>query len=345
MGKINISRYVNTTELKFEVEFITPAFLGGADGNAEIRTAPFKEGIRYWWRVLFGAKYFDIGKLKQTEDLIFGSTENNSNVLISIKSQTKDSFFELSGFPNGKRIDVSHQGKIMKVNILDYMAYGKYDYVKGKGNVYKVSHIKPKTKIRLNVNIKNIGYTEEIIDATKMFLAWGGVGSKSRNGFGSMDYADLSEPKSEFSKMVKLSNHLKQFPVFSMATKLFVTSRFDNWEESLSTVGIVYKEARNSLENPHVFDKRGYVARPIEARFEKIPSHIKNERIPKPFYLGVKQLEPKQFIGYIICLPVEFYETENQRKYIEVYNSMTDYFSKHLKDNTTSIMKLLGASK
>ena len=201
MGKINISRYVNTTELKFEVEFITPAFLGGADGNAEIRTAPFKEGIRYWWRVLFGAKYFDIGKLKQTEDLIFGSTENNSNVLISIKSQTKDSFFELSGFPNGKRIDVSHQGKIMKVNILDYMAYGKYDYVKGKGNVYKVSHIKPKTKIRLNVNIKNIGYTEEIIDATKIFLAWGGVGSKSRNGFGSMDYADLSEPKSELKML------------------------------------------------------------------------------------------------------------------------------------------------
>ncbi len=342
---VDVSRYTDTTELVFDVEFITPAFLGGADGNAEIRTAPFKNGIRYWWRVLYGAKYFSAGKLKETEDSIFGSTEKKSNVLISIGTQAKNSFFELSGFPNGKRIDVSHQGKVMKVNILDYMAYGKYDYVKGKGNVYTVSHIKPKTKIRLNINIKNTGYTEEIIDAIKMFLAWGGVGSKSRNGFGSMDYTDLSEPKTEFSKMVKLSNKLKQFPVFSTATKLFVTSSFDNWEEPLSTVGIIYKEARNSLEKPHIFDRRGYVARPIEAKFEKIPSNIKNGRIPKPFYLGIKQLKQDQYIGYIICLPVEFYEVENQSKYIEVYNKMTDYFSKHLKDTTGSIMKLLGAAK
>lgn len=337
---VNVSRYVNTTELKFEVEFLTPTFLGGADENAEIRTAPFKEGIRYWWRILYGTKYFDLGKLKETEDLIFGSTENQSNVQLYIKTKTKDELFEKAGFPNGQRIEVSHQGRTMRVNILDYMAYGKYDYVKGNGNVYNVTHIKPKVKIRLDISIKDIGHTDEIIDSIRMFLSWGGIGSKSRNGFGSMDYKDLSEPKTSFSKKVLLSENLKQFPVFSELSKVFISSKpFNSWEEALSDVGIIYKKARSLLEKPHQYEKRGYVARPIEVKGEKnIPSNIKSGRIPKPFYLGIRKYE-NQFINYIICLPVEFYENKSQSEYLKVYNKMTEYFSGKMKENTDSFVK------
>lgn len=31
-----VSRYVNAEELKFTIEFVTPAFLDGADGNTEV---------------------------------------------------------------------------------------------------------------------------------------------------------------------------------------------------------------------------------------------------------------------------------------------------------------------
>lgn len=346
MGKIDVSRYVDAAELKFEVEFVTPAFLGGADSNAEIRTAPFKEGIRYWWRILYGAKYFDSGKLKETEDLIFGSTEKISSVLISIPTQSKPEFFEKSGFPNGEKVDVSHLGKTMKVNILDYLAYGKYGYEKGIGNVYNVTHIKPKTKIKLNVSIKNVGHTEEIVDAVRMFLSWGGTGSRSRNGFGSMDYKDLSEAKTAFSGKIVLSENLKQFPVLSKGSRIFRSKKiFETWEEALSEIGIVYKNARCSLEEPHHYEQRGFVARPIEARGENIPQNIKSGRIPKPFYLGVKKLDGNQFMGYIICLPVEFYESKNQKEYEKVYGKMTDFFSTQLKDSTASILKTLGAAK
>lgn len=343
---VNVSRYVNTTELKFDVEFITPAFLGGADGNAEIRTAPFKEGIRYWWRILYGAKYLDLGKLKETEDLIFGSTENQSNVQLFIKTKVNEELFEKSGFPNGQRIEVSHQGRTMRVNILDYMAYGKYSYEKGNGNVYAVTHIKPKTKFQLNVSIKDIGHTEEVVDSIKMFLSWGGIGSKSRNGFGSMDCTDLSEPEAKFSGNVVLSKNLKQFPVLSTLSKVFRSKKtFDSWEDALSEIGIIYKNARSSLEKSHQYEKRGYVARPIEVKGERnIPSNIKNGRIPKPFYLGLKKIDSK-FMGYIICLPVEFYEKENQSEYLKVYNQMINTFSQNLKDSTLTIEKLIGASK
>ena len=70
---MDVSRYVNTEKIDFTVEFLTPCFLGGADQNAEVRVAPLKAGLRYWWRVLYGQKYGD--KLKSVEDEIFGTAK------------------------------------------------------------------------------------------------------------------------------------------------------------------------------------------------------------------------------------------------------------------------------
>ena len=52
--KINVSRFTDTKILRFTVEFVTPCFLGGADGNAELRVAPFKNLLRRWWRIANG---------------------------------------------------------------------------------------------------------------------------------------------------------------------------------------------------------------------------------------------------------------------------------------------------
>ena len=109
---MDVSRYIDTTELKFEVECITPTFLGGADGNVELRTAPFKHGLRYWWRVLYSFKYGN--KIRETEDLIFGSTEQSSTVHISFLGIIQTDRIEKKDFP----ISVLHQGRKMSVNIL-----------------------------------------------------------------------------------------------------------------------------------------------------------------------------------------------------------------------------------
>ncbi len=54
---IDVSRYTNVDTWDFTIEVVTPAFLGGSDTNAELRSASFKGLLRYWWRVLYGAKY------------------------------------------------------------------------------------------------------------------------------------------------------------------------------------------------------------------------------------------------------------------------------------------------
>ena len=77
---MDVSRYIDTTELKFEVEFITPTFLGGADGNAELRTAPFKNLIRRWWRIANG--HLTPEELWKKESDLFGSTEKNPDIVL-----------------------------------------------------------------------------------------------------------------------------------------------------------------------------------------------------------------------------------------------------------------------
>lgn len=337
---MNVSRYIDTTELKFEVEFITPAFLGGADGNAELRTAAFKHGMRYWWRILHGFKYGN--RIKEVEDLIFGSTAQGSSIIISFSDFPKSNFTEKKGFPKGQRITVTHRGREMAVNILDYLAYGKYDYVRGSGNVYNSTYIKPNTKVSISISIKETGYTDEIKDALKMFILYGGVGSRSRNGFGSMNSDTLNI---DFSKTVQLSK-LKEYPIFSEDTKFFRSKKPSNtWEEALSEIGVIYKNARCSLEKQHQYEKRGYISRPIEVRGETIPNNIKRDRIPKPFYLGIKRYG-EQFLGYILCLPILFYEKNNQADYMKQIIKMESHFSEELKNDTENFKKqLIGGAK
>lgn len=333
---IDVSRYTDTVELVFDIEFITPAFLGGADGDAEIRTAPFKNGIRYWWRILYGAKYFSAGKLKETEDSIFGSTERKSTVDIFIYGMDKNIYIDKKGFPNGKKLEVSHQGKTIRMNILDYLAYGKYKYEKGQGNIYINTYIEPGAKVKMRCLIKKSVYIDEVKDSIKMFILYGGIGSRSRNGFGSMN-SDLSGIS--FSRKVCIVENVNQFPVISSKTYFFRTNKaYGKWEDALSEVGEIYKMARTSLENPHIYENRGFVARPIEVKNERIPDNIRKGRMPKCFHLGVRKYEDK-FFGYIFCLPVEFYEKENQKKYEQIYKKMIDLFSVRLKDDSVPFIR------
>ena len=48
-----ISRFKGMESQEFEVEIVTPLFLGGADPNkAELRAPSIKGALRFWWRAL-----------------------------------------------------------------------------------------------------------------------------------------------------------------------------------------------------------------------------------------------------------------------------------------------------
>ena len=60
-------------QLKYEVEFLTPAFLGNAEQSGQWRTPPFKALLRQWWRVAVAEGFgYEYRKLREVEGRLFG---------------------------------------------------------------------------------------------------------------------------------------------------------------------------------------------------------------------------------------------------------------------------------
>lgn len=55
----------------------TPMFLGGADQQAELRLPSFKGALRFWWRALAWDRCQDVKKLQREEATLFGSSDED----------------------------------------------------------------------------------------------------------------------------------------------------------------------------------------------------------------------------------------------------------------------------
>lgn len=337
---MDVKRYANTTDIDFEIEFVTPTFLGGADGNAEIRTAPFKTVLRYWWRVLFGKKY--MSQLKQKEDEIFGSTEMASKVRLQIVSTSNVNINK----NNFQKFSMQHNygSHLIQINILDYLAYGKHEYVKGQGNVYAYSHIEPSAKIKFSLSKRlSEEHAYEVKDAIKAFVMFGGVGSRARNGYGSI-YCEEIENWS-WNNKIQCDSCLAEFPVISKEIRLYETKEsFGTWEEALARIGKNYIEARLSLENPHHFERRAFLAKPIISKQDKfnIPKDVQKDRLPKNLYLHVKKTDADKFVGQILIIPVQ--HKKEQQQYIAVIKDMESKFKNNMNDKTNDLFQKLGGT-
>ena len=80
-----ISRFKDMEMREFDIEVVTPLFLGGADPQkAELRAASIKGALRFWWRAVYGCD--DLEDMKKIEAGIFGSTENKASFNLQIEN-------------------------------------------------------------------------------------------------------------------------------------------------------------------------------------------------------------------------------------------------------------------
>jgi CRISPR-associated protein Cmr1 len=329
---VNIARFYDTESLECAIEFLTPAFLGGPDQNAELRAAPFKAALRYWWRILYGNSYTNPAELKVAEDALFGSTELGAKVRIKVSGAIQP---ETRGFPRGRKISVTSKGKNFSINILDYLAYGHYEYRRGEGNAYLHTHLPVNREFRITV-ITPMNVKDKIVACISGFLAFGGIGSRTRNGFGSLGVKNDGINGSAIRDFTKLSP--VEYLTLNKKSKLYVTGKsYPTWEEALSEIGIIYKKARTSLERQHSFNRRGLIARPIEVKGENIPQHIRSGRHSKHFFLHVGK-DANGYYGQILSLPILFYEQAEQSKYDAMIDDMHKKFGESLLDKTNEII-------
>lgn len=179
---INIARFYKREQWKLECEIVTPMFLGNARQEAELRAAPFKGLLRYWWRVANGWRYSSPGDLLRAENDIFGSpddTGGKSRVAVEIGGDPQ--CFAAQQFPSGATIrhpNVQNR----PIDRFLYLGYGPITgshalKCEGKGA------FRPAQKITVCLR----GQTETLNSLRSTLHCWqqfGAIGGRSRNGWG-----------------------------------------------------------------------------------------------------------------------------------------------------------------
>lgn len=161
----HIERYRDVKTSEFELELITPLFLGGADSReVELRIPPVKAGLRFWWRALH--PHLSSGDLKAEEAKIFGD----------------------AGDKYGKSRVVLKLGKSLV-----------YDGV-SKENPVPHKNVRPSPCFRAGekFSLKIESNEKVVFDLFELMSVLGGLGKRSRRGFGSFTIIKIDNKSPDY---------------------------------------------------------------------------------------------------------------------------------------------------
>ena len=174
---------------------VTPMFCGGADPktNAELRLPSFKGVLRYWWRALAWSEYGgDLDKIKKGEDELFGSAGGGqSRLSMRLKSSPSPT--------------VRDAGQVLEVPGTSQVAGHGARYL-GYGAVEAFGSTKKKTKagqltrpcldsgfrFTVQMRVAGCGSATLLEKALVAMGCLGGIGAKSRKGYGSIAIESLT---------------------------------------------------------------------------------------------------------------------------------------------------------
>lgn len=200
--------------LDYTVRFNTPAFLGNAEQNAQWRTPPFKALIRQWWRVV-KAKECDYkhAEIRQREGDLFGNAWLNDSDGKPLHRKSRVAI-RLGQWSGGKVTSQGWPGGPMEsvTTTRDGKGSVRGDVYLGFGPVLPPS----KKENRPSVTIRGAIGTDEastfglipeclpklrpsdldmkdVRDAIQLMAWFGTLGSRSRNGWGSLELEARNE--------------------------------------------------------------------------------------------------------------------------------------------------------
>lgn len=177
-------------KLEAEYRVVTPLFAGGAEQEAaaELRAPAFKGVLRFWYRAVALPFYNgDWQEVKKSEKMLFGSTDGQSSFMLKLNMLD----------PPGEQVD---DGTRWDSQGSAYLGYG---VIKRKGRQDEVIRPYLKEGFRFMATLVMPGLRGKKVDIEglkKALIALGlcgGLGSRSRKGFGSLALESLVENDKE----------------------------------------------------------------------------------------------------------------------------------------------------
>ncbi|MDP3029321.1 MAG: hypothetical protein Q8O04_07480 [Deltaproteobacteria bacterium] len=191
----SIARYYKRKKMVLACETVTPMFLGNPRQEAEWRAAPFKALLRYWWRVTQRG-HRDEKSLLQAEGSLFGcagekTDDQGGKSLVSVSVASTAKAIKNSWPVSLAKIEhpETNQGQIDPLLYLAGM--GLMEYGKPKHSFFP-----PESPFVWTVDCP--GEVQPDLEAAlAMIQAFGALGARCRNGWGSFQITSGMMDKGE----------------------------------------------------------------------------------------------------------------------------------------------------
>jgi CRISPR-associated protein Cmr6 len=325
---------------KYDLTLDSPAFLAGAERTlegCELRSASLRGQVRSWWRTLH-AGCLSVDDLRSLEAALWGDTNAGGAIRFSIE-------------PTGNPSIEQYKHPPERESGVRYLAYGMDDGAADSKQVRMV--MLPGMTWDLKVRIRGISgnnltiarerVVEQFEAALGLLGKFGGVGAKSRKGFGSLSVSgglssqpveiwkqQSTELRRELNKDFPFSaDHAESAGLFDpqvqiIELKFTANSAFD----VLESVGCVYKSISGSNEkitlglprkihgptnNPMRHQAASSHQPPQWLDFSKRPPRTKlsDARHSAPVHIHVERNSANEYTIRIVLFPMKYLPNRN----------------------------------
>jgi len=186
---------------RFTVRFLTPAFLGNAKQNGQWRAPPFKHLLREWWRVAWAeANDYanDIQALHRQEGALFGTAADGSGHRSRVRlrlDRWSTGKLRRSGWNEIGKVSHPEVGRSVGADL--YLGFGPLTYDRQSRRTALKTNAAIQAGEQATLRLAFPAADAELLDRALFLIdAFGALGGRSRNGWGSVTLAgDLPDGK------------------------------------------------------------------------------------------------------------------------------------------------------
>lgn len=238
---------------------ITPLFGGGvepatADPVTTVRVTEIRGQLRFWWRAYYGGSIATLEALQNRENAVWGSTREESRVKVSVLNP------KVGGMEAAFKVErVNNKPKVMPSQHI--APYAAFPLLPDKDEQHQIGWQSEQVLLDVTFSLA-LSYPPELAGEIESTLwAWetfGGIGARTRRGFGALQCldekpypSDLREVKRLIAKRLPLessrSPELEELPILTSKLRFRVVGLDDRPTEAFNDPISAWKDLIGGL--------------------------------------------------------------------------------------------------
>ncbi len=325
---------------RYKVRFLTPAFIGDADKSGLWRVPPFKEQLRYWWRVVYASHCnfnFDVAEMRRAEGMLLGNAwlqegATKSLVQIRLSKWERGTLRSWNGLEGADIFhpEVTYPQYVHRQNYTigpqAYLGYGPLD---GRGGtrfgkgVEAAINANEEAMLSLRFPCSHYNAMQHILFLMNRF---GSIGGRSRNGWGAYELIpkdDTPEFNNDLSQFLRNWRNALQLDwphaigQDERGPLVWFTESKKRWQDVIRDLAIIKVGVRTqfvfSFDEDAGDEKKGkkithaqpqsrhWLAYPVTNH--NVDSWGRESRLPNTLRFTVKRTHSNQLKGLIFHIP------------------------------------------